>query len=373
MAMMPKPRTKLLRNNEDGEMAVQDNAFGFNHVLKGYSPEEVNDYINNLSDSYRNTQTVLNKQREEFESEKEMLVCEINDMKESRDQYKQQAEEMQATIEELREEILALASGEIGGGTDESTVKELERLMEENNKLMADIESSRKEKEELKADIRSLTEENRNLADAQASGATDSAAMESMLAKQKELEGKIASLKDERDSLESKLEESKSLVASMPADGGISDEELEVLRMENNDLVEKNRSLSIEMAKVQKKSRLATEEAEKATSSLKALEDSISALNKEKASLNEELEKAISEKNDVADTIAKLTSEKGKLEESIKVIESEKNDLADTVAIMQTEKDQLADQLELSKAETAEVSNKAKAIKEALAGLMETL
>ena len=43
---------------------------------------------------------------------------------------------MQATIEELREEILAMASDIGAGGTDEATAQELARLME-NSKLLA--------------------------------------------------------------------------------------------------------------------------------------------------------------------------------------------------------------------------------------------
>lgn len=378
MAMMSK--TKLLRSNEDGEMAVQDNAFGFNHVVRGYSPEEVNDYINNLSDSYRNTQTVLNKQREEFEAEKEMLVCEITDMKESRDQYKQQAEEMQATIEELREEILALAAEEGAGGIDESTANEMARLMEENSKLVADIESVNNANKELENNIRVITAEKERLVQMQAeSSANDGEAVKAMAEKQKELEGRIESLKAERQSLERKLE-----AASNQLDGA-SDEELEVLRMENNDLVEKNRSLSIEMAKTQKKYRLASEEIEKAVNAKAELEERVAKMSSEKEFLDNNLARITSEKEAIESDISKLTTEKEELADSIAQITIEKEELANSIARITTEKNELSssveqmksqnaklnEELEFVKLENEEMNKKTQSIKETLAGLMQ--
>ena len=87
LSRIARPQTRFMQSNEIGEVAAEENAYGFNHAVRGYDPEEVDDYINNLFGNYKNTQNVLNKQKEEFETEREMLQC------------------------ELREEILALAEG----------------------------------------------------------------------------------------------------------------------------------------------------------------------------------------------------------------------------------------------------------------------
>ena len=100
-----------MQSNEIGEVAAEENAYGFNHAVRGYDPEEVDDYINNLFGNYKNTQNVLNKQKEEFETEREMLQCEINDLHGKNGALQEENDELKATIEELREEILALAEG----------------------------------------------------------------------------------------------------------------------------------------------------------------------------------------------------------------------------------------------------------------------
>lgn len=80
LSRIARPQTRFMQSNEIGEVAAEENAYGFNHAVRGYDPEEVDDYINNLFGNYKNTQNVLNKQKEEFETEREMLQCEINDL-----------------------------------------------------------------------------------------------------------------------------------------------------------------------------------------------------------------------------------------------------------------------------------------------------
>lgn len=111
LSRMPRPQTRFMQSNEIGEVAAEENAYGFNHAVRGYDPEEVDDYINNLFGNYKNTQNVLNKQKEEFETEREMLQCEIDDLHGKNSALQEENDELKATIEELREEILALAEG----------------------------------------------------------------------------------------------------------------------------------------------------------------------------------------------------------------------------------------------------------------------
>ena len=111
LSRIARPQTRFMQSNEIGEGAAEENAYGFNHAVRGYDPEEVDDYINNLFGNYKNTQNVLNKQKEEFETEREMLQCEINDLHGKNGALQEENDELKATIEELREEILALAEG----------------------------------------------------------------------------------------------------------------------------------------------------------------------------------------------------------------------------------------------------------------------
>ena len=112
LSRIARPQTRFMQSNEIGEVAAEENAYGFNHAVRGYDPEEVDDYINNLFGNYKNTQNVLNKQKEEFETEREMLQCEINDLQGKNGALQEENDELKATIEELREEILALAEGD---------------------------------------------------------------------------------------------------------------------------------------------------------------------------------------------------------------------------------------------------------------------
>ena len=111
LSRIARPQTRFMQSNEIGEVAAEENAYGFNHAVRGYDPEEVDDYINNLFGNYKNTQNVVNKQKEEFETEREMLQCEINDLHGKNGALQEENDELKATIEELREEILALAEG----------------------------------------------------------------------------------------------------------------------------------------------------------------------------------------------------------------------------------------------------------------------
>ena len=111
LSRIARPQTRFMQSNEIGEVAAEENAYGFNDAVRGYDPEEVDDYINNLFGNYKNTQNVLNKQKEEFETEREMLQCEINDLHGKNGALQEENDELKATIEELREEILALAEG----------------------------------------------------------------------------------------------------------------------------------------------------------------------------------------------------------------------------------------------------------------------
>ena len=111
LSRIARPQTRFMQSNEIGEVAAEENAYGFNHAVRGYDPEEVDDYINNLFGNYKNTQNVLNKQKEEFETEREMLQCEINDLHGKNGALQEENDELKATIEELREVILALAEG----------------------------------------------------------------------------------------------------------------------------------------------------------------------------------------------------------------------------------------------------------------------
>lgn len=111
LSRIARPQTRFMQSNEIGEVAAEENAYGFNHAVRGYDPEEVDDYINNLFGNYKNTQNVLNKQKEEFETEREMLQCEINDLHGKNGALQEENDELKTTIEELREEILALAEG----------------------------------------------------------------------------------------------------------------------------------------------------------------------------------------------------------------------------------------------------------------------
>ena len=111
LSRIARPQTRFMQSNEIGEVAAEENAYGFNHAVRGYDPEEVDDYINNLFGNYKNTQNVLNKQKEEFETEREMLQCEINDLHGKNGALQEENDELKATVEELREEILALAEG----------------------------------------------------------------------------------------------------------------------------------------------------------------------------------------------------------------------------------------------------------------------
>ena len=111
LSRIARPQTRFMQSNEIGEVAAEENAYGFNHAVRGYDPEEVDYYINNLFGNYKNTQNVLNKQKEEFETEREMLQCEINDLHGKNGALQEENDELKATIEELREEILALAEG----------------------------------------------------------------------------------------------------------------------------------------------------------------------------------------------------------------------------------------------------------------------
>ena len=111
LSRIARPQTRFMQSNEIGEVAAEENAYGFNHAVRGYDPEEVDDYINNLFGNYKNTQNFLNKQKEEFETEREMLQCEINDLHGKNGALQEENDELKATIEELREEILALAEG----------------------------------------------------------------------------------------------------------------------------------------------------------------------------------------------------------------------------------------------------------------------
>ena len=48
LSRIARPQTRFMQSNEIGEVAAEENAYGFNHAVRGYDPEEVDDYINNL-------------------------------------------------------------------------------------------------------------------------------------------------------------------------------------------------------------------------------------------------------------------------------------------------------------------------------------
>ena len=100
LSRIARPQTRFMQSNEIGEVAAEENAYGFNHAVRGYDPEEVDDYINNLFGNYKNTQNVLNKQKEEFETEREMLQCEINDLHGKNGALQEENDELKATLAE---------------------------------------------------------------------------------------------------------------------------------------------------------------------------------------------------------------------------------------------------------------------------------
>ena len=76
-----------LRRNELGEVSGTDNSYGFSRAVRGYDPKEVDEYIDNLLDNYRNAQRVLDQNREEFENERELISCEVDGLKSQKAEF----------------------------------------------------------------------------------------------------------------------------------------------------------------------------------------------------------------------------------------------------------------------------------------------
>lgn len=241
LSRIARPQTRFMQSNEIGEVAAEENAYGFNHAVRGYDPEEVDDYINNLFGNYKNTQNVLNKQKEEFETEREMLQCEINDLHGKNGALQEENDELKATIEELREEILALAEG--AGDSQQSVAPAAPVEKPSTDDGSAEYEVLYAENNELIGKNRTLSIENAKL---QKSVATS--AMEA-----KEATDKLGEIQSRLDESENKLADNQNKLEECQAQ--LEDSQVQLL--ETQEKVEEGQtriqSMEEEMTKMRKK------------------------------------------------------------------------------------------------------------------------
>lgn len=101
-----------LRRNELGEVSGTDNSYGFSRAVRGYDPKEVDEYIDNLLDNYRNAQRVLDQNREEFENERELISCEVDGLKSQKAEWEAKIAEYQAVIDDLSNKMVESAGDE---------------------------------------------------------------------------------------------------------------------------------------------------------------------------------------------------------------------------------------------------------------------
>lgn len=255
LSRIARPQTRFMQSNEIGEVAAEENAYGFNHAVRGYDPEEVDDYINNLFGNYKNTQNVLNKQKEEFETEREMLQCEINDLHGKNGALQEENDELKATIEELREEILALAEGAGDSQQSVAPAAPVEKLEPEIVYVEVPVEKpstddGSAEYEVLYAENNELIGKNRTLSieNAKLQKSVATSAMEA-----KEATDKLGEIQSRLDESENKLADNQNKLEECQAQ--LEDSQVQLL--ETQEKVEEGQtriqSMEEEMTKMRKK------------------------------------------------------------------------------------------------------------------------
>ena len=188
MAKAKNPSSEGFRRNELGEVSSQDNSYGFSRTVRGYDPKEVDEYIDNLLDNYRNAQRVLDQNREEFENEKELISCEVNGLKSQKAEWEAKIAEYQAVIDDLSNKMIDSAGDEAAQmiAKLQAEAKDYEKREAENQEIIDNLSkqlgesqmiintlnvksnSNIKEVEELNAKIRELQAVADNSADAEA-------------------------------------------------------------------------------------------------------------------------------------------------------------------------------------------------------------
>lgn len=124
---IPSSNPKGLRRNELGEVSGTDNSYGFSRAVRGYDPKEVDEYIDNLLDNYRNAQRVLDQNREEFENERELISCEVDGLKSQKAEWEAKIAEYQAVIDDLSNKMVESAGDE--------AVQEMRKLRDQIKKF----------------------------------------------------------------------------------------------------------------------------------------------------------------------------------------------------------------------------------------------
>jgi len=124
---IPSSNPGVLRRNELGEVSGQDNSYGFSRAVRGYDPKEVDEYIDNLLDNYRNAQRVLDQNREEFENERELISCEVDGLKSQKAEWEAKIAEYQAVIDDLSNKMVESAGDE--------AVQEMRKLRDQIKKM----------------------------------------------------------------------------------------------------------------------------------------------------------------------------------------------------------------------------------------------
>ena len=253
LSRIARPQTRFMQSNEIGEVAAEENAYGFNHAVRGYDPEEVDDYINNLFGNYKNTQNVLNKQKEEFETEREMLQCEINDLHGKNGALQEENDELKATIEELREEILALAEG--AGDVQQSAAPAAPVEKPEPEIVYVEVPVEKPSTDDASAEYEVLYAENNELIGKNRTLSIENAKLQKSAAASA-MEAKAAT--DKLGEIQSRLEESENKLADHQnklEDCQLEDSQVQLL--ETQEKVEEGQtriqSMEEEMTKMRKK------------------------------------------------------------------------------------------------------------------------
>lgn len=255
LSRIARPQTRFMQSNEIGEVAAEENAYGFNHAVRGYDPEEVDDYINNLFGNYKNTQNVLNKQKEEFETEREMLQCEINDLHGKNGALQEENDELKATIEELREEILALAEG--AGDSQQSVAPAAPVEKPEPEIVYVEVPVEKTSTDDGSAEYEVLYAENNELIGKNRTLSIENAKLQKSVAtsamEAKEATDKLGEIKSRLDESENKLADNQNKLEECQAQ--LEDSQVQLL--ETQEKVEEGQtriqSMEEEMTKMRKK------------------------------------------------------------------------------------------------------------------------
>ena len=255
LSRIARPQTRFMQSNEIGEVAAEENAYGFNHAVRGYDPEEVDDYINNLFGNYKNTQNVLNKQKEEFETEREMLQCEINDLHGKNGALQEENDELKATIEELREEILALAEG--AGDSQQSVAPAAPVEKQEPEIVYVEVPVEKPSTDDGSAEYEVLYAENNELIGKNRTLSIENAKLQKSVAtsamEAKEATDKLGEIQSRLDESENKLADNQNKLEECQAQ--LEDSQVQLL--ETQEKVEEGQtriqSMEEEMTKMRKK------------------------------------------------------------------------------------------------------------------------